>query len=281
MNQLTKQKNKFEVLKELNEQLKEVPQFRPNWLSIEKITEQMKSFIKIQFPELKDDVNGVEKPKMVTFGGRHPDEASLVSIDNDHIRTYVNNITSIAEAALMTENIDNYSSINTTENHTYLILQICKRFDSSANVLKKRKYKKGGKKRTPLLMKDEYDVQYLLLSLLKPFFDDVRPEEPTPSNAGSSSRMDILLKKEKTVIEIKMTRKTLGNKELKSQLNDDIGDYIGHNDCNHIIYFIYDPLGKIDNQKGFINDLSAQITRETKANTKRIKVDVVVSPERN
>jgi REase_DpnII-MboI len=52
-------------------------------------------------------------------------------------------------------------------------------------------------------MKDEYDVQDSLHALLKLHFDDVRREEWTPSYAGSQSRMDFLLKREKIVVETK------------------------------------------------------------------------------
>ena len=61
--------------------------------------------------------------------------------------------------------------------------------------------------RNTLDIEDEYDVQDLLHSLLRIFFDDIRPEEYTPSYAGKSSRMDFLLKGYDTVIEVKMTRK--------------------------------------------------------------------------
>lgn len=57
--------------------------------------------------------------------------------------------------------------------------------------------------RSTLEITDEYDVQDLLHSLLRLYFDDVRPEEWAPSYAGSSSRMDFLLKEIKIVIEVK------------------------------------------------------------------------------
>ena len=47
--------------------------------------------------------------------------------------------------------------------------------------------------RETLVIRDEYDVQDLLHALLRTLFDDVRPEEHTPSYAGASSRMDFLL----------------------------------------------------------------------------------------
>jgi hypothetical protein len=43
----------------------------------------------------------------------------------------------------------------------------------------------------------EYDVQDLLHALLRPWIADIRPEEFTPSYAGSSTRMDFLLPKYK------------------------------------------------------------------------------------
>ena len=66
--------------------------------------------------------------------------------------------------------------------------------------------------RVPLEIKDEYDVQDLLHAILKLHFDDVRPEEWTPSYGGNSSRMDCLLKREQIVVEAKMTRKGLDQK---------------------------------------------------------------------
>ena len=52
--------------------------------------------------------------------------------------------------------------------------------------------------RSTLTVKDEYDVQDLLRSLLFLHFKDVRPEEPGPSFAGSSTRADLFLKKRKS-----------------------------------------------------------------------------------
>jgi REase_DpnII-MboI len=52
----------------------------------------------------------------------------------------------------------------------------------------------------------EYDVQDLLHALLRPWVADIRPEEFTPSYAGSSTRMDFLLPKHKVVLELKFVR---------------------------------------------------------------------------
>ena len=112
--------------------------------------------------------------------------------------------------------------------------------------------------RTTLEVDDEYDVQDLLHVLLKIYFQDIRPEETTPSYAGSSKRMDFLLKSEKVVIEVKKTRKTLTAKEVGEQLLVDIATYSEHPDCNLLVCFIYDPEGIIGNPVGLENDLTQQ-----------------------
>lgn len=76
--------------------------------------------------------------------------------------------------------------------------------------------------RTPLEINDEYDVQDLVHALLLLHFDDIRPEAGSPSFAGSSSRQDFLLKKEKIVIEVKKTRRSLGANKIGEELLIDI-----------------------------------------------------------
>ena len=110
-------------------------------------------------------------------------------------------------------------------------------------------------KRKTLDVKDEYDVQDLLHALLRLFFDDIRPEEWTPSYAGKASRMDFLLKNERLVVEAKMTRDGLGEKEIGTQLIDDIARYRVHPDCKTLVCFVYDPLGRIGNPEGLERDL--------------------------
>jgi hypothetical protein len=110
--------------------------------------------------------------------------------------------------------------------------------------------------RATLDVQDEYDVQDLLHTVLRLFFDDIRTEEWNPSYAGSSSRSDFLLKQEKTIIEVKKTRNTLKAKQLGEQLIIDIARYKAHPDCNILYCFVYDPDGYINNPKGIENDLN-------------------------
>lgn len=123
--------------------------------------------------------------------------------------------------------------------------------------------------RATLDVGDEYDVQDLLHSLLTIHFDDIRPEEWTPSYAGKSSRMDFLLKDFKIVIEVKKTRNGLTGKEVGTQLIEDIERYSKHQDCETLLCFVYDPEGLVGNPRGLENDLSRD---------ENIKVRVYVRP---
>lgn len=110
--------------------------------------------------------------------------------------------------------------------------------------------------RPPLLIEDEYDVQDLLHAILRGLFDDVRPEECTPSYGGGASRMDFLLKTEQIVLEAKVASPSLRDKKIGEQLIIDIKRYQSHPDCRHLLCFVYDPAGYLKNPSGLENDLS-------------------------
>lgn len=114
--------------------------------------------------------------------------------------------------------------------------------------------------RETMKIEDEYDVQDLLHSLLKIFFDDIRTEEWTPQYAGGASRMDFLLKDEKIVIEVKKTRASLLEKQIGEQLILDVVKYKQHQDCKILFCFIYDPEGRIGNPTGLEKDLNQMTT---------------------
>ncbi len=107
-------------------------------------------------------------------------------------------------------------------------------------------------------MKDEYDVQDLLHALLLVLFDDVRSEDPVPNHAGKASRVDFLLKKEKIVIEAKMTNKMLRDTKIGEQLIIDINRYQAHPDCQTLICFVYDPGHYLKNPEALENDLNGK-----------------------
>jgi hypothetical protein len=143
---------------------------------------------------------------------------------------------------------------------------LCSRFHLVVKQLQSRH-----DKRDTLRIEDEYDVQDLFHGLLLIFFDDIRPEEWTPSYAGGSSRMDFLLKQDDAVVEIKKTRKGLAAKQVGEELLIDIQRYQAHPSCKTLVCFVYDPEGRISNPAGIENDLSKDHGE--------LRVQVIIAPK--
>jgi hypothetical protein len=142
----------------------------------------------------------------------------------------------------------------TAEQPLYNILE---RFHLAALKLRNR----HGKRET-LKITDEYDVQDLLHVLLQIPYEDIRPEEYTPSYAGGASRIDFLLKREKILVEVKKTRPDLRAREVGNELLIDIARYRSHPDCKRLVCFVYDPDHLINNPRGVEDDLRSQSTPE-------------------
>ena len=83
--------------------------------------------------------------------------------------------------------------------------------------------------------------------------------------------MDFLLKREKTVIEVKKTRNRLGAKEVGEQLIVDIERYRIHPDCQTLICFVYDPETQIANPRGLENDLNGD--------KEGLSIKVIIAPK--
>jgi len=154
--------------------------------------------------------------------------------------------------------LDNKTNQNTlsspdTNSSINVVRKICSRFHTVAKQLRDHRHEN----RDTIIIEDEYDVQDLLHALLKIFFDDIRPEEYTPSYAGGSSRIDFLIKSEKIAIETKKTRKGLKGKEIADQLIIDIDRYkAAHPYCETLFCFVYDPENLIQNPIGFEKDIN-------------------------
>lgn len=112
----------------------------------------------------------------------------------------------------------------------------------------------------PLTFGNEYDVQDLLHSMLRPWISDIRPEEFTPSYAGSSTRMDFLLPAHALVIETKIVRDRAHAKRIGDELIIDIEHYRRHPECKRLWCVVYDPDHLITNAPGLKADLEGPRT---------------------
>lgn len=124
----------------------------------------------------------------------------------------------------------------------------------------------------PLSFSSEYDVQDLLHCMLRPWVSDIRPEEFTPSYAGSSTRMDFLLPSHGLVIELKFVRDRAHGKRVGDELIIDIEHYRQHPACNNLWCVVYDPEHLLTNAEGLRTDLEG--TRIT--NDRELMVKVLV-----
>lgn len=181
-----------------------------------------------------------------------PDSAFVEALERD-LKTTIEDLKMLLEEEKEENSYDNKinQSIESTTDNIQLIINIFKRFHIVCKQLRERY-----DSRETIDVCDEYDVQDLIHSLLCIYFDDIRAEEWTPSYAGSCSRQDFLLKKEKIVIEIKKTRKGLQDKQVGEQLIVDIDRYKSHQDCKNLLCFVYDPDERITNPRGIENDLT-------------------------
>ena len=105
-----------------------------------------------------------------------------------------------------------------------------------------------------LTFDSEYDVQDLLHSLLRPWVADIRPEEFTPSYAGTSTRMDFLLPAYALVVELKFVRDRNHRRRIGDELIIDIEHYRRHPECRTLWCVIYDPNNFLQNGEGLKND---------------------------
>ncbi|MEJ5311415.1 MAG: hypothetical protein WHX52_16765 [Anaerolineae bacterium] len=102
---------------------------------------------------------------------------------------------------------------------------------------------------------NEYDVQDLLHTLLQPWIRDIRPEEYTPSYAGSSTRIDFVLAEHNIVVEVKYVRDQTHAKKIGDELIIDIARYRTHPQCKQLWIVVYDSSRLIKNPDGLKLDL--------------------------
>ena len=255
--------------------LKEIEKFSKETNLLEKIEE-------LEFGASIDAFNRNSMPKSFIVGGRGLDlmNRGRISVPphiavESEVLSYLSQVVSIEEFDKLVHRLLRQVEIK---------LQIGedvpgdfeKLKDNLLNLFEKfhlvaRHFRNRHNRRETLTIKDEYDVQDLVHALLRLSFDDVRAEEYVPSYAGSASRVDFLLKKERTLIEIKKTRSNLRDKELGDQLILDIAKYKLHPDCDRLVCFVYDPEGLIDNPRGLELDLE-------KNSSENLLVEVYIKP---
>lgn len=124
--------------------------------------------------------------------------------------------------------------------------------------------------RPTLAVNDEYDSQDLFRSLLRIFFEDIRPEVVSPQYAGGSSRVDFLLPTYELAVELKFTRASLPDRKLGEELIIDRERYSTLPRVRHLICLVFDPKGVLRNPRGLEKDLAREASLDDFAVTVRI-----------
>ena len=177
------------------------------------------------------------------FGPVDPTDAARAAVTAAALRTAVEDTLESAHAA-------RWQLARSERDAHEVVLHVCRRFPRYVRQLADRHAS-----RTALEIADEYDLQDHLHALLRLHFDDVRPEEWAPSYGGSRTRMDFLLKRERMVVETKMTRERLDQSRVVDELVIDKAHYRQHPDCKALVCFVYDPEQRLANPDALEADL--------------------------
>jgi hypothetical protein len=115
------------------------------------------------------------------------------------------------------------------------IFQICRRLRHTAQTLSARKRKKPN-----FVIADEYDVQDLLLAVLRAHLKQVISEEPFSKVANAASgRADLAIQKLGVLIEVKLARTADDQRRILDDFGKDLNLYAKWPHLKHLIFFIY------------------------------------------
>jgi len=130
------------------------------------------------------------------------------------------------------------------------------------DVVSRLKYRRKGK--IALEITDEYDVQDVLYVMLKGAFSTLQYEDPTPKEGLTSTRSDFVINDLNTYIETKFVSEKGQEKTIHDECMLDIQKYGPQENCQKIVFFIYDPNKCIDNQFAFKTSLERNRTVDGK-----------------
>ena len=110
-------------------------------------------------------------------------------------------------------------------------------------------------------IEDEYDVQDVLYVVLKSIFSNLREEDPIPKVGAKSTKIDLILREEKILIEVKMIKAKDSNEtHFIEQLKVDFESYHECKWLRKLFCFVYDPYKKTRDISNF-NDLNGERTK--------------------
>jgi len=110
-------------------------------------------------------------------------------------------------------------------------------------------------------IEDEYDVQDILYVILKSIFLNLRDEDPIAKVGAKSTKIDLIIREEKILVEVKMIKaKDTNETHFIEQLKVDFESYHECKWLDKLFCFVYDPYKKTKDVSNF-NDLNGQRTK--------------------
>ena len=116
-----------------------------------------------------------------------------------------------------------------------------------------------------LKLESEADIQDALYLMLRPWITDMVYETPTEKSGNRYAIKDFLAKSARTIIEAKFIRDESHGKQISKELHDDIEMYRKHPECDHLVFFIYDPNSLIPDVTALESEISTHRTYDGKA----------------
>ncbi|SEB78157.1 hypothetical protein SAMN05192540_1527 [Maribacter dokdonensis] len=169
----------------------------------------------------------------------------------------------VLEDFLRTEMQITYQNLTSIE----LVRQVLNNFPEAIKKIKQRR-----KGKNVFKFHDEYDVQDILYVMLKPLFPNMKEEDPIPKVGSSSTKIDLILREEKILIEVKMMKESDSDEgKFIKQLKEDIQSYHACQWLEDLVCFVYDPFDKTKDRTNFY-DLNGRQTIKDKS----FNVEVIV-----
>ena len=94
------------------------------------------------------------------------------------------------------------------------------------------------KRNNTFKIEDEYDLQDLVWTILKPIFPGMINEVPIPKHMGKSSRVDFYIPEIKTILELKYIKSDDYAKGIPQQLDNDITWYGELPQAENLIFYV-------------------------------------------
>lgn len=101
----------------------------------------------------------------------------------------------------------------------------------------------------------EEQIRDLLYTMLRGVFADATIEDPVSKFAGAGKRLDIVIPKISTIIELKFAR-AQNSSHIVDELKIDIESYHLHRSCDTLICLIWDPHRVMRERDAVVRDLS-------------------------